>query len=78
MPIIWRRWQFAHGHAGFGRNRLPVGLGIVNLVTPPHAVVMGGLASLQVPLCPLSEVGRAAVADLTLLNSQVLSIRAMM
>ena len=49
MPILAPLADFAGRLARARRDRIPVGVGLVNLVTPTSAVIMGGLA--------LSKVG---------------------
>ncbi|EKG4810781.1 YfcC family protein [Salmonella enterica] len=78
MPIMAPLADFAHVQRDLVVTAYQSASGIVNLVTPTSAVVMGGLAIARVPYVRYLKWVAPLLLILTLLNMAVLSIGAMM
>lgn len=78
MPIMAPLADFAHVQRDLVVTAYQSASGIVNLITPTSAVVMGGLAIARVPYVRYLKWVAPLLLILTLLNMTVLSIGAMM
>ena len=78
MPIMAPLADFAHVQRDLVVTAYQSASGIVNLITPTSAVVMGGLAIARVPYVRYLKWVAPLLLILTLLNMAVLSIGAML